>query len=168
MKFYETIHCTRVANVTEKVKLSNLSETMPYIPYTPMNSTAKALFLLHVRSVISADRITWSSLAHESVYAVTIFIFKFAAAGIHLNTHTVNGVRFTRLPSAKSGRTAVEPVLSWRRRVWARRRVLVQTNPTVSRSTHKRHLLIGHAEEQNDTTADLCNSVPKIMRYAYC
>ena len=79
--------------------------------------------------------LTSSFLAYKSVLAATIFIFKFATGLLHPDTPGIV-VWLARFPSAKSGRTSVEPVLTRWIRVGVRRRVLIQTNPTVSPSIH--------------------------------
>ena len=81
--------------------------------------------------------LTSSSLAHEAVVVATATIFKFSACLSNSNTVCVP-IWLAILPSTISGRTAVEPVLSRRRRVCTGRRELVQTDPTVHTSAYKR------------------------------
>ena len=81
---------------------------------------------------------TSSFLAYEAVFVITLSIVKFAVLIVieHGDTTRVF-VRSVCLPSAKSRHTSVEPVLEIVRRIYARRQVLVKTNPTARTSTHQ-------------------------------
>ena len=66
------------------------------------------------------------------VFAVGILEF---TIGLNADTPLVL-VRLAVRPSAKRGRTVVEPVLLGWRWIGARRRIFVQTDPTPGFSTH--------------------------------